>query len=80
MWYSLDQCQTKSRCLWSGLRCSKTMWFFELMALVGIKVVEEECDDWDTGFLIDDNISEMDLDIKELCSEDKDEEMPAQTL
>ena len=50
------------------------------MALVRIQVVEEECEDWDTDFLVDDTISEKDLGIQELCSEDKDEKMSAQTL
>ena len=49
------------------------------MALVGIQVVEEECDNWDTGFLVDDTISEKDLGINELGSEDIDEEMSAKT-
>ena len=44
------------------------------MALAGIQVVlEEECDDWYTGLLRDDTISEKDLGIKELGSDDKDE-------
>ena len=50
------------------------------MALVGIQVVEKECEDWDTGFLVDDIISEKDLGIHKFGSEDKDEEIPAQTL
>ena len=50
------------------------------MALVEIQVVEEECEDQDTGFLVDDIISEKDLGIYLLGSEDKDEEIPAQTL
>ena len=54
---------------------------FGLIALVEICVVlEEKSDDLDTGFLVDDTISEKDLGIKELCSDDKDEEMSAQTL
>ena len=50
------------------------------MALVGIQVVEEECNYWDTGFLVDDTISDKDLGIKELDSDDKDEEMSVQVL
>ena len=47
------------------------------MELVGIWVVEEECNDWDSGFLVGDIISEKDVCIKELGSA---EEIPEQTL
>ena len=69
---------TKSRCLCSDVQ--KKPDIFGLMSLFRIQVVEEECNDWDTGFLVNDTISEKDLVIMEFDSDHKDEEMSAQTL